>query len=100
MPAQPFVTLSRKYGKQELQSFKGGFGFLPILAYLDNTNEALAGVLRPGNAGANTAAFKKYGAKFLARGGKTEAVDAIGRAGAPADFGDYLKLALKKLTGG
>ena len=28
------------------------------------------------------------------------AVDAIGRAGAPADVGDYLKLALKKLTGG
>jgi Holliday junction DNA helicase RuvA len=28
------------------------------------------------------------------------AVDSIGRAGAPADFGDYLKLALKKLTGG
>ncbi len=28
------------------------------------------------------------------------AVDGIGRAGAPAEFGDYLKLALKKLTGG
>jgi holliday junction DNA helicase RuvA len=34
---------------------------------------------------------------------KTEAervVDGIGRAGAPSDFGDYLKAALKKLTGG
>jgi hypothetical protein len=36
-------------------TFKGGFGFHPLLAYLDETREALAGVLRPGNAGANTA---------------------------------------------
>jgi hypothetical protein len=37
-------------------TFKGGFGYHPLLAFLDNTGEALAGVLRPGNAGANTAA--------------------------------------------
>jgi len=37
-------------------TFKGGFGFHPLLAYLDDSREALAGVLRPGNAGANTAA--------------------------------------------
>jgi hypothetical protein len=37
-------------------TFKRGFGFHPLLAYLDATREALAGVLRPGNAGANTAA--------------------------------------------
>jgi Transposase DDE domain group 1 len=36
-------------------TFKRGFGFHPLLAYLDQTREALAGVLRPGNAGANTA---------------------------------------------
>ena len=36
-------------------SFKGGFGFYPLLAYLDETREALTGVLRSGNAGANTA---------------------------------------------
>ena len=36
-------------------TFKGGFGFHPLLAYLDESHEALAGVLRPGNAGANTA---------------------------------------------
>ena len=34
------------------------------------------------------------------KGDAERAVDAIRRAGAPADFGDYLKLALKKLTGG
>jgi len=36
-------------------NFKGGFGFHPLLAYLDESDEALAGELRPGNAGANTA---------------------------------------------
>ncbi len=37
-------------------NFKGGFGFHPIGAWLDNTGEALAAILRPGNAGSNTAA--------------------------------------------
>jgi len=37
-------------------NFKGGFGFHPMLAYGDQTGEALAGELRAGNAGANTAA--------------------------------------------
>ena len=34
---------------------RGGFGFHPLMAYLDATGEALAGLLRPGNAGSNTA---------------------------------------------
>jgi hypothetical protein len=37
-------------------NYKGGFGFHPLLCYLDETGEPLAGLLRPGNAGANTAA--------------------------------------------
>jgi len=37
-------------------TFKGGYGFHPLLAYCDETGEALAGMLRPGNAGSNTAA--------------------------------------------
>jgi hypothetical protein len=37
-------------------NFKGGYGFHPMLAYSDQAGEALAGELRPGNAGANTAA--------------------------------------------
>jgi hypothetical protein len=37
-------------------TYERGFGFHPLLAYLDQTREALAGVLRPGNAAANTAA--------------------------------------------
>jgi len=34
---------------------KGGFGFHPLACYLDQTTEALAAKLRPGNAGANDA---------------------------------------------
>jgi Transposase DDE domain group 1 len=36
-------------------NFKG-FGLHPLLAYCDNTTEPLAGMLRPGSAGSNTAA--------------------------------------------
>ena len=36
-------------------NYKGGYGFHPLQAYLDETREAMAGLLRPGNAGANTA---------------------------------------------
>ena len=36
-------------------TYKHGFGFYPLLAYLDATGEALAGLLRPGNAGSGTA---------------------------------------------
>jgi hypothetical protein len=39
-------------------TYKGGFGFYPLVGYLDRgdgTGEALAGILRPGNAGSNTA---------------------------------------------
>ena len=34
---------------------KGGYGFHPLQTYLDETREALGGLLRPGNAGSNTA---------------------------------------------
>ena len=37
-------------------NYKGGYGFHPLHAYGDQTREALGAVLRPGNAGANTAA--------------------------------------------
>jgi hypothetical protein len=36
-------------------NYKGGYGFHPLHAYADETREALGGLLRPGNAGANTA---------------------------------------------
>lgn len=37
-------------------TYKGGFGFHPLLCYEATTEEALAGLLRPGNASFNTAA--------------------------------------------
>ena len=37
-------------------NYKGGFGFHPLLCFADATGEALAAMLRPGNAGANTVA--------------------------------------------
>jgi hypothetical protein len=37
-------------------NYKRGFGFHPLLCFLSETGEPLAAVLRPGNAGANTAA--------------------------------------------
>ena len=37
-------------------TYKHGFGFYPLLAFLDATSEALAGLLRAGNAGSGTAA--------------------------------------------
>jgi hypothetical protein len=36
-------------------NYKGGYGFHPLQTYLDETREALGGLLRPGNAGSNTA---------------------------------------------
>lgn len=36
-------------------TYKRGFGFHPLLCFEAATGEALAGILRPGNAGANTA---------------------------------------------
>jgi Transposase DDE domain group 1 len=36
-------------------NYKGGYGFFPLAAYADETHEALGVLLRPGNAGANTA---------------------------------------------
>jgi len=36
-------------------TYKRGFGFHPLVAYLDATGEALAALLRPGNAGSSTA---------------------------------------------
>lgn len=52
------ATLLTAHSEKELASgnYKHGFGFHPLLCYLDNTDEALAGLLRPGNAAAHTPA--------------------------------------------
>jgi hypothetical protein len=36
--------------------FKGGYGFHPMFCFADHSGEALAGILRPGNANANSGA--------------------------------------------
>ena len=51
------ATLITTHSEKEKAAgnYKGGYGFHPMQAYLDETREALGGVLRPGNAGSNTA---------------------------------------------
>jgi len=49
------IVLAHSEKEQAAATFKGSFGYHPLLVFLDNTGEALAGILRPGNAGANTA---------------------------------------------
>jgi Transposase DDE domain group 1 len=55
------ATLITAHSEKEKAAgnYKGGFGFFPLLGYADQTREALGGLLRPGNAGANTAADHK-----------------------------------------
>jgi hypothetical protein len=52
------ATLITSHSEKEgtAGTFKGGYGFHPMLAYAHETGEAMGGELRPGNAGANTAA--------------------------------------------
>jgi Transposase DDE domain group 1 len=52
------ATLIASHSEKEgaAGNYKGGFGFHPLQAYADETREALGALLRPGNAGANTAA--------------------------------------------
>jgi hypothetical protein len=51
-------TLVNAHSEKEgaAPTYKHGFGFYPLLAYLDRTGEPLAGLFRPGNAGSGTAA--------------------------------------------
>jgi len=51
------ATLITAHSEKEKAAgnYKCGYGFHPMQAYLDETREALGGVLRPGNAGSNTA---------------------------------------------
>ena len=49
------LTTAHSDKEQAAGNFKGGYGHHPLLCYLDGTGEGLAGVLRPGSAGSNTA---------------------------------------------
>ncbi len=51
------ATLVTAHSEKEAAAgtYKHGYGFHPLCCYLDETGEALAAILRPGNAGSNTA---------------------------------------------
>jgi hypothetical protein len=50
------IVLSHSEKEAAAATWKHTFGYHPLLCFLDATGEALAGMLRPGNAGRNTAA--------------------------------------------
>lgn len=52
------ATLTTAHSEKEHAkgNFKGGYGHHPLLCYLDGSGEGMAGILRAGNAGSNTAA--------------------------------------------
>src|SRR5438270_796462 len=51
------ATLLTAHSEKEFAAgnYKHGYGFHPLGCWLDETGEALAAILRPGNAGSNTA---------------------------------------------
>jgi len=55
------ATLITAHSEKEKAAgnYKHGFGFHPLHAYADETREALGAILRPGNAGSNTASDHK-----------------------------------------
>jgi hypothetical protein len=78
-------------------NYKGGYGFHPLHAYADETQEALAALLRPGNAGANTAEdHKTVLDRALAQipGEYVEQIEILvraDRAGATHELADYCR---------
>src|ERR1017187_7100202 len=50
------IVIAHSDKQQARGTFKGTWGFHPLTAWCDNTSESLAVLLRPGNAGSNTAA--------------------------------------------
>jgi DDE family transposase len=76
-------------------NYKHGYGFHPLHAYADETREALGAILRPGNAGSNTAADHVTVIDLaLAQipGEHVESIEILVRAdsaGATHEFADY-----------
>ena len=50
------IVIAHSDKEQAKGTFKGSYGHHPLTAWCDNTGESLAVLLRPGNAGSNTAA--------------------------------------------
>jgi Transposase DDE domain group 1 len=87
-------------------NYKGGYGFHPLHAYADETREALGAMLRPGNAGANTAAdhvtvldlaLEQIPAEYIER---IEILVRADRAGATHELADYCREARMRFSFG
>ncbi len=95
------ATLVTSHSDKECTAgtYKGGYGFHPLMAYLDRgdgTGEGLAGLLRPGNAGANTASdhidvFESALAQLLDLPDATRVVVRADSGGSAKDFLAYLR---------
>jgi hypothetical protein len=93
------ATLITSHSEKEgaAGNYKGGYGFHPLHAYGDQTQEALAAMLRPGNAGANTAAdhktvldraLEQIPAEYIEQ---LEILVRADRAGATHELADYCR---------
>ena len=93
------ATLITAHSEKEKAAgnYKGGYGFHPLQCYLDETREGLGGVLRPGNAGANTAedhktvvdlALAQIPAEYIEQ---LEILIRADSAGATHEFVDYCR---------
>ena len=93
------ATLITSHSEKEgaAGNYKGGYGFHPLHAYADQTREALAAKLRPGNAGANTAADHVTVLDLALAQIPTEYIERIeilvraDRAGATHELADYCR---------
>jgi Transposase DDE domain group 1 len=93
------ATLIGSHSEKERAAgnYKGGYGFHPLHAYANETQEALGALLRPGNAGANTAedhklvldrALEQIPGKHIE---KIEILVRADRAGATHELADYCR---------
>ena len=94
------ATLITAHSEKEKAAgnYKGGYGFHPLQVYLDETREALGGLLRPGNAGSNTAedhktvidmALRQIPERYI------ESIEILVRADPPARRTDSLTTAVR-----
>jgi hypothetical protein len=93
------ATLITSHSEKEgaAGDYKGGYGFHPLHAYGDETREALGAMLRPGNAGANTAEDHKTVLDLALAQIPAEHIENIeilvraDRAGATHELADYCR---------
>ena len=93
------ATLITSHSEKEgaAGTYKGGYGFHPLNAYAHQTREALGAILRPGNAGANTAADHKLVLDLALAQIPAEQIESLeilvraDRAGATHELADYCR---------